>query len=113
MAFLIVGGVTIPVAWPDGEDNDIEEIGDRERAFAGNLLSSIRARKNTWSIRTRLLTTTERDAIRAVLEETPPIACSGDMLGGFVNCAAAIHSDVMTTVSAGRRCVLSFDLIEI
>lgn len=113
MSFLVVGGVTVPVVYPDGAENEVEEIGDMERAFAGNMLSSIRARKNTWPVQTRPLTSSERTALRAALVGTPPIACSGDLLGGSVNCVAVLQSDNVVSVAAGRRYILAFELHEI
>lgn len=112
--FLVVNSVVIPVAWPDGAESPVEEIGDSGRAFLGNMLSSVRARKSTWPVRTRPLTLTERGTLRTALESTPPVACSGDLLGGSVSCTVVILSDNVITIAGGaRRRVIRFELHQV
>jgi hypothetical protein len=114
MAFLVVAGITVPVAWPEGAPaNEVVEIGDRMRAFDGTMLSSIRARKREQPVITHPMALAARDTLRAVLTGSPPITCSGDLLGGSGSYDASGLSDRVITGSGGRHYVLSFVLHEI
>lgn len=111
MAALVVAGITVPVA-RDGASITPIEIGKRERAFDGNMLSSIRARKTQLRIRTIAMTDAAADALEAALEGAPPLACSGDLLGGAVSCHAQIKTRTPVLAADGLRAVLEFDLFE-
>src|SRR5947209_751550 len=113
MAILIVGGVTVPVQAPTSAQQQDEEVGgSRARMFSGLMRSTVRAFKRSWPITTRLLTATERTNVRAALRGTPPVACSGDVLGGSVNCFTQITNDQQQWKKGEIRYVLSFTLFE-
>lgn len=112
--FLVVESITVPVAWPDGADSQVQEVGDRARAFDGTLLASIRALKGTWPIRTRPMDPNDADTLYAALISAPDLDCSGDLLGGSMTCNAEVHGrPVITVANNERRAVLSFTLHEI
>lgn len=82
MAFLTLGGVTIPVLIDEPEGVRVE-IGARERAFDGGPRSSVRSRKWEWPIVTRIVPEATGATILAALEGSPPIAATGDLTGSI------------------------------
>lgn len=111
MAFLITAGVTVPVALGQSASSP-DEIGDRARAFDGAMLSTIRDRKEQWRIQTTPMPRADANTLRAALEGTPPLACSGDLLGGAVNCHAVVTAARYRKFGDGERVVLEFTLSE-
>lgn len=90
MAWLVVGGTTIEVeARPSSSRETKVPIGQQRRAIDGTMRESIIARKREWSFTTGLLTDAEKATLESKLEATPPLSCSGDALGGAVNCHAS------------------------
>jgi hypothetical protein len=107
MAFLIVNGQTVPVA-VDGASMEVELIGDRARAFDGTMRSVRRATKRRWKVKTTPMTLAETTQLTTTLTTAaPPIACSGDLLGGTVSCDGEITSVVFSPAPSGvpRRAV--------
>lgn len=112
MAFLIVSGITVPVA-PSGASRTTEEIGDRARAFDGTMRQTIRSTKRGWNATTRPLTESDANTLyNALLSTTLPIVCSGDFLGASRNCVATVDSWSYVRVAVGYRIVVSFTLLE-
>ena len=104
MALLVIESLTVPIDWPDGgEEQEPVEIGDRDRAFDGTLLTSIRGYKRRWAFRSAPIDSTAADALMAILEATPPLACSGDALGGSIDCVARYSGREIMTVGSGVR----------
>lgn len=67
MPFCVLGGITIPIA--AGEATKRREIiGERTRAFSGELRSSVRARKDSFPMRTIPMAPALADAIVALVE---------------------------------------------
>lgn len=64
MSFLTVNAIPFPAS--EGREG-IVQIGERERAFSGALLSSIRATKGTWDLTTKPIPASEMAAWRALL----------------------------------------------
>lgn len=113
-AYLTIEGTDVPVAWPDGADHRVAEIGDRARAFLGNLLASIRALPVEVSIRTRPMSVDDADDLYDTLTGQVSLSCSGDLLGGSMECNAEVHGrPVITVANNERRAVLSFTLHQI
>lgn len=81
MAFLIVGGITVPVAASTTPSRSEDEIGDRARAFDGTMRQTVRATKYNYSVQTKPIIKTDADALVTAVKATPPITCSGDLLG--------------------------------
>jgi hypothetical protein len=106
MAFLIVNGQTVPVA-VDGASMEQELIGDRARAFDGTMRSTRRATKRRWKVKTTPMTSAEATLLTTSLLNTPPVTCSGDLLGGSVPCDPEITSVVFSPAPGGvpRRAV--------
>ncbi|MBV9772648.1 MAG: hypothetical protein JO040_01780 [Gemmatimonadetes bacterium] len=113
MAFLIVNGQTVPVA-VDGASVDYELIGDRARAFDGTMRSTRRATKRNWKVKTAPMAVAAADQLTTSLLATPPITCSGDMLGGSVACDAEVTGVTFSPASGGlSRRAVEFTLHEV
>lgn len=110
MDFLKIGETPVPVQYPSGVTRDEPlEIGDRGRAFAGNLLTSIRGTKDKWSLRTPWMDREDADEIIELLTDSPPLSCSGDLFGGdTVSCVARLLGED----HVGRRVSVRFELEE-
>ena len=69
MAFLSIGGATIPVEYPGAVAENTETVGDFGRAFSGNPMSSTRAIKNVWRVNTQWMSPAVYDAVRAAVND--------------------------------------------
>lgn len=88
MSFLIVGGVTVSVA-VDGAKQTAEFLGEKTRMQDGTMrvLVVSSGYKRQWAITTTPMTDANAATLKAQLNTTTfPVACSGDLLGGSVNC---------------------------
>lgn len=112
MAFLIVNGVTVPVA-VDGASQEFETLGDRARAFDGTLLSTRRAVKRKWQVKTAPMPMVDALGVVNALLGTPPISCSGDLLGGAVSCDAEVTSSQYVATAGTARRSIEFTLHEV
>lgn len=113
MAILVVGSFTVPVKGPDGAQQVDDEIGgDRTRMFTGQMRQTVRAVKQSWQVTTRYLTASDRTTLFTQLRSTPPVACSGDLLGGSVNCFAKVTAEQKVWKKGEIRYVISFTLWE-
>jgi hypothetical protein len=113
MPMLVVGGVTVPVAREGGVDHDVEEFGgDRTRAFDGTMRSTVRARKGQWSIVTTLMAGGAKDTLVAALVATPPVTCSGDILGASTSCHIVLQKVAPESVRGALKYRVHFMLYE-
>lgn len=114
MAFLTVPTFgDVPVALEKGAaERDTTEVGGRRRAYSGAMHSTIRARKRSWPVRTRPMLLADADSLEAALEAAPPLACSGDLLGGATSCHYEARKASDMNYAGGRRRVLEFTLHE-
>ncbi len=110
MAFLVVGGVTVPVAIGSPSRN-VVEIGDRARAFNGTMLSRIRARKKQWTIVTTPMTEADATTLETALNGALPVACSGDLTGA-VNTHPEITGVTPVKLASTFHIVIAFTLFE-
>jgi len=67
MAFMRVNGYSVPV-FAESANQQIEDIGFRERSFSGQMLSSRRARKRNWSFETNHLSEINALALQGVID---------------------------------------------
>lgn len=115
MSFLNVANTTVPVARNTTTGSTIE-VGSRERAFEGNVLSSVRALKSEYSIETVPMTRTDADALLTVLRTGAAVSCWGDLLGLTVGSPASFHTTGITeeyrVYADGQRVVIRFVLME-
>lgn len=111
MAFLVVAGVTVPVALNTTQGAPVE-AGERVRAWDNSMLATIRDRKKEWQVTTRPIPRADANTLEAALNGTPPLACSGDLLGGAVNCHAQITDLRYAKYAPGEHVVLVFTLME-
>jgi hypothetical protein len=110
MPFLVVGAVTLAVT----EIIEVQalEVGDRYETFDGSERTSVSAYKRRWEGVTRPLTPAEFATYRAALIAAPPLACSGDALGGATSCSATITSAPYVRDGVSHRQVIEFELRE-
>jgi hypothetical protein len=80
MPFLVVAGITVPVAEGGASKLPPERVGSSGRAYAGNLRSTVRAEKRGWQARTGLLTNDEAAAIEAAVGLAAQVPCGGTAL---------------------------------
>lgn len=109
---LSLDGLVVPVEYPDGLVKEAPvEIGDRGRAFLGNQLTSIRASKDRWSVRTQELTRAEADAVIAKVK-TPGIPCTGEGItsGAAVVCTGQYQGEDILSTPLGRRFKVRFTI---
>ena len=85
MPYLTIGATDVDVA-ADGVSEEVQNIGDRYRAFDGTMRSTVRAYKSVWTVQTVPMARATADTLQGVLEGSQPISCSGDLLGGTVSC---------------------------
>lgn len=113
MAFLIVSGITVSVA-QNSASRSKEVIGDAARAFDGTFRQTVRARKRSWKVSTTPIARATADTLEAALESTTlPLVCSGDLLGGTVNCfCPAVDSWNAVKQSTTHLAVVEFTLTE-
>jgi hypothetical protein len=91
MPFLVVAGITVIVQDRSAAENKPRPIGASDYAFDGTLRSSVRNRKRSWSFTTNPMTDAQVATLRTAIETgTGIVACSGDALGGTVNCEVII-----------------------
>lgn len=112
MPFLTVTGQTVPVA-VGGASEEVELIGDRARAFDGTMRSTRRATKRKWQVKTAPMTTADATSLRTKLLATPPLTCSGDLLGGTVSCDAEITGVEFVAAAGTDRQAIEFTLHEV
>jgi hypothetical protein len=114
MAFLIVGGVTVPVSSGQATQRAPERAGTSMRMFDGSLRSTVRHEKASWSVVTTLLTLTDRNALAAVIVNGAFVSCSGDLLGGVtVECEGTLGDMTPVQTALGIRWRVSFILREV
>ena len=101
MPFLVVGGTTVSVQAPGGLRHEVEEFGERVRAFDGTMRTAVRARKSRWSVTTTPMLRAAADTFVGILNGSPPVACSGDVLGGSVNCHPEYQAMAPVPTSGG------------
>lgn len=111
MAYLIVNSVTVPVSAEQGVTVERERFGDAASAFDGTELSTVRVRKLRWNIVTAPMSRSDADSLISALEDTLPLACSGDLTGS-VDCNIGDISEQHTAVSAGELVAVTFQLRE-
>lgn len=109
----VVGGVTVGLAFAPVEETP-EEIGDRARAFSGTMRSTVRAYKRAWSQQTKPISEADANTLLAALRGALPVVCSGDVLGGAVNCHPVVESVSTVPIAAGTyRKVVRYRLLEV
>lgn len=89
MSFVVVAALVVPVMEGQAVER-VVRIGSSNRAYAGNLRSTVRAEKREWQITTGLLTITEANTLKAAVALAAQVACSGDALGGSVTCEVEV-----------------------
>lgn len=112
MAFLVVSGITVPIAASSSPSRSDEEIGDRARAFDGTMRQTIRAVKHNHSGETDPITKTDAAALVAALQGTPPLTCSGDWLGASGSYFGMVTDYRGVKTNSGFRVVVGLTLME-
>jgi hypothetical protein len=113
MATLVVGSVTVKVAYQDQAEKVDVVGGEIVRMFDGTARSTVRGFKRTWTIVTRLLNSTDAGALKTALETTTlPVSCSGDITGS-VNCIPRLTDNTAVRAAASMRRRMTFTLTEV
>lgn len=115
MANLVVGGVTVAVA-RDGARETSQDLRDKIRMQDQSMRVFIigAGQKRQWSITTPLLSSTDAATLKAALVTTTlPVACSGDILGGSVNCIPTLTEYAPVGVAGVIKRRVSFTLDEV
>ena len=113
MAFLVVGGLTIPVSTDGAQTKSPERGGSESRAWGGNLRSTTRWTKRGWQFTSTLLLEADAAAIEALVAPGDYLDCTGDALGGAtVSCLVTVGDAPIMRVAAAagtfrRRVVLT------
>lgn len=63
-----------------------EHLGDFARSFGGQARSDSQGVVTGWRFRTGELSQANAASLRSTLLAAPPISCSGDVLGGTIDC---------------------------
>jgi hypothetical protein len=105
MAFLTIGGTTYQVLDDGASENPLAHvIGHEDRAFAGNLRSTVRGEKREWGPFRLLdsggdfMTEAEYQTLRSATAAGVFLTCSGDALNG-----ASVSCRVRITAAAYER----------
>lgn len=107
---LTIEGTDVRIARPT--DYSHPQWGDFGRAFSGKLRTDLRAEHRVIRVTTPELTTAETDTLLAVLRGTPPLTCSGDLIGSpSVECHVEPGSIRVQPITATDN-VVSFELHE-
>lgn len=110
MSFLVVSGITVSVA---SATRSKELIGDTARAFDGTFRQTAHDRKRSWQVTTTAMSRTDANALETALESTTlPLVCSGDLLGGTVNCYCPVVDSWDAVKVNPHRAVVQFTLLE-
>lgn len=113
MPALTVGSTDISVAREEVPVEYKELRGDRSYMLDGTLRETEPVRKRVWGpINTRLLTSSEESTQRGALVATPPVSCSGDILGGTVSCHVQLLGSDRVRVLGALRYRLRFYILE-
>lgn len=107
MAFLIIAGITVPVAIV-GAKKTWEIGGSNSRAFSGGLRSTVRWTKRGWQVTTTPLLEADASAIETAVVGGDFVTVSGDMTG-TLTCQVTVGDAPfvkVSTVAGGFRRVL-------
>lgn len=91
MAFVTVASIDLDILVAGAAQNESTVVGAAKRAFAGNMRSSIRARKRAWKFTVGPVTQSQHNTLRSAVEASSGIVnCSGDALGATISCLVTI-----------------------
>lgn len=112
MAYLVVAGVTVPVALESVREVAVP-VGQVRRAFSGAPRSSVSSYKREWrGIATKWMTRATANTLRAALDNTPPLTVTGDLTGSISAYIQNIEDAGRTKLAGGEYVRLSFDMLE-
>jgi hypothetical protein len=113
LAFLVVAGITVPIALTGATKKAPEKAGAESRAFGGNLRSTTRWTKRNWQFTTKGLLDADAAAIEAAVNPGDFVTCTGDALGGAsVSCLVTCGDGPYVKVAGGFRRTLVLTLRE-
>lgn len=114
MAFLNIetyGDVEVQTA--GAQRNADERVGGRRRSFSGQLRSQVRAAKRIWSFTTGPLSLTDANALRAAIALDARRDCSGDAIGGIVECMIEVGDSPYVPDDDNFKVFLTLTLTEV
>lgn len=113
MSFLIVGNSSAVAIAPGGSKLNPVEVGDRHRAFDGTYRSSVTDSLRSWDLTTVPLVRATADTLYTTLTSVvQPSSCSGDLLGGSVDCFTKLTGWRPIVSDSTYRVIVNFRLEE-
>lgn len=115
MSVLVVGGVTVQVFDDGTPQTTVEDVGGEiARMFDLSARITRRGVKRTWEQSTIWLPDATATTLKNVINgTTQPVACSGDLLGGAINCITKFVTEVTGYGVGGLMRQVRFQLIEV
>lgn len=112
MPALVIDGLTVAVG-ASAPNEGVDDVTDYARMFDRSMRVLVRTRKRSWEVVTTHLSDADRTALEAKLNATTlPLTCSGDILGGSVDCIPQRRGVTPVWVNGARRSVVAFTLHE-
>lgn len=113
MAFLAIGGVTVPCTLGAPRQEAPQLIGDRMLSFSGRTRTAFRGYVRSWSLVTPPLPLAEAQGLLMALASPYPLTCSGDLFGGVqTSCVAQITGVQHRKAADGERASVAFTLTD-
>jgi hypothetical protein len=106
---LVVGGITVKVN-REGVTKTPVEVGEHGRAFDGSPISDVSDVFDELTVPTVPMAPAAATALRNVLRGSMPVACSGDLLGGAVDCDVVLGEEIPVKAKDGPRWIINFTL---
>jgi hypothetical protein len=116
MAFVVIAGITVPIALDGITEQEPDEGGEDTRAFAGNLRSTSRWTRRRWKLTTKPWPVASGEALIAAVANAAHVTCSGDGLGdGVTNftCRVKMRETGYVKVKGGHRRTYNIELIQV
>ena len=115
MAFLTIAGLDIDVREDGATEREREVIGQSRRAFAGNLRTSKRAEKRSYTFSTAPMAQADVNALLAATRLGAHVAVSGAaMAGGAITAEVTVtEASYLADDDAGFQRVLALAIVEV
>jgi len=98
--YLVIASLVVPIAEGQFKENEREKAGSQTRAFAGNLRSTERWNKRSWSATTALMLSADIATLKTAVQLGAQVTVSGDAMGGSVTCVVTIGETADTSTAS-------------
>lgn len=113
MPFLVIAGITVPVAPNGAQILAPERVGSSARAFDGSLRTTVRDEKKAWRFRTPARPPSTWAALKDAIDSGTFVTCSGDALGASFTCEVMLGDSDLVQVAGGFREALTLTLRQV